>query len=161
MSACSEGAMKSLRKVLQRGGLLVVLVATGQAQQAATSPAAETSTKKATQSAALEQGKPVKQAVTLREPTPEEIRTLLEGMAAYVNDSPEGLTVVQQPDGTLWLDHQGRFQNVSVAKTNADGSVSVECATSLAQARRFLVIVKVKATLQGVTRTIDLPVQVE
>jgi hypothetical protein len=76
--------------------------------------------------------------IQLREPTREETRVLLEGMKSYVNDSAEGLTVVKHPDGRLSMDHEGRFQSVVVAKRNADGTVSTECATSLEQVRQFL-----------------------
>src|ERR1051325_9939895 len=37
--------------------------------------------------------------------------------------TPEGLVEVQHADGTVSMDLQGRFQNVTVAKKNDDGSV--------------------------------------
>lgn len=124
--------------------LVLALSATVQGQQAATSPASESSSKKDiasfTQSAGQQPDKAVasKPAVTFREPTKEETQVLLEGMKSYVNDSADGLRVVKHPDGRLSMDHEGRFQNVMVAKRNADGTISIDCATGLEQVRQFL-----------------------
>lgn len=118
--------------------LIIGTMSAAHAQQAATVPLDEAGNKKDARSAVQEQGRQGKPEVTLREPTKEEIKVLLDGVAPLVNDSAEGLTVVERPDGSLFLDHQGRFQNVSVAKTNADGTVSIECASSLEQIPQFL-----------------------
>ena len=73
-----------------------------------------------------------------REPTKEEIRVLLEGMREYMNHSTEGLTPVRHPNGMMSIDLQGRFENVTTAKRNADGTVSLECVETLEAARKFL-----------------------
>lgn len=78
------------------------------------------------------------QQTQLRQPTKEETDALLEGMRAYVNDSPEGLTVVRHPDGMLSLDLEGRYQNVTVAKIGADGHIATDCVVTVAEARKFL-----------------------
>ncbi|HUQ50062.1 MAG TPA: hypothetical protein VM056_05045 [Terriglobales bacterium] len=78
------------------------------------------------------------QKVQLREPTREEVEALIEGMKVYVNDSPAGLTPVQHPDGMISLDLQGRYQNITIAKIEADGSISTECVSSKHEAERFL-----------------------
>lgn len=114
------------------------------AQQAAVTPAGESAaaaketgpqrtSQRTSQQTAQEPPK-----TELRQPTPEEVKVLLEGMKAYVNDSTEGLTVTEHPDGHLSLDHEGRFQNVTVAKINPDGTVSTECVNTLTQVRQFL-----------------------
>ncbi len=69
--------------------------------------------------------------------TPEETRTLAEGLKPLINDSAEGLTQVQRPDGSVSMDLEGRFQNVTVAKIEADGSVSQSCVNSLDAAADF------------------------
>lgn len=130
--------MNSFRRALWQGSLFIAMAAAVHAQRAATTSASEAAGKKDAPAAVQESGQQAKPTVTLREPSKEEIKVLLEGMAPLVNDSAEGLTVVERPDGSLFLDHQGRFQNVSVAKTNADGTVSIECASSLEQIRQFL-----------------------
>jgi hypothetical protein len=76
--------------------------------------------------------------VEWREPTKEEVQLLLEGMKAYVNDSVEGLRAVEHADGSVSLDHQGRFQNVSLVRINPDGTISTECVSTVKEAEGFL-----------------------
>lgn len=75
---------------------------------------------------------------TLREPTRAEIEVLLEGMKPYVDTSIEGLVPVHHEDGTVSVDLQGRFQNVTIAKMEANGTIRQTCVQSQAEARRFL-----------------------
>lgn len=59
--------------------------------------------------------------------TPQEAKQLAEGLKVMLNRSTEGLVQVQEPDGSVSMDLQGRFQNVAVAKVNQDGSVTRAC----------------------------------
>jgi hypothetical protein len=63
----------------------------------------------------------------------EQIADALEG-----NKSTDGLVEVKHEDGTVSMDLQGRFQNVMVARTNDDGSVSTACVDTPEAARSFL-----------------------
>jgi hypothetical protein len=44
-----------------------------------------------------------------------------------VNQSTEGLEQVHHEDGSVSMDLKGRFQNVTVARINKDGTVSESC----------------------------------
>jgi hypothetical protein len=59
--------------------------------------------------------------------TPEEAQKLAAGLSDMVNQSTEGLEQVQHADGSVSMDLKGRFQNVSVARVNQDGSVAQSC----------------------------------
>jgi uncharacterized membrane protein len=59
--------------------------------------------------------------------TQEEAQKLAAGLADMVNQSTEGLEQVQHADGSVSMDLKGRFQNVSVARINQDGSVTQSC----------------------------------
>ena len=54
------------------------------------------------------------------------------------NQSTEGLVQAQNPDGSVSVDLQGRFQNVMMARKNDDGSVSQACIDNSAAASAFL-----------------------
>jgi hypothetical protein len=59
--------------------------------------------------------------------TPQEAEKLAEGLKPMLNQSTEGLVQVQHPDGSVSMDLQGRFQNVTVARVNKDGTVTQSC----------------------------------
>ena len=59
--------------------------------------------------------------------TQEEAQKLAAGLAKMVNQSTEGLEQVQHEDGSVSMDLKGRFQNVTVARVNQDGSVTQSC----------------------------------
>jgi hypothetical protein len=54
------------------------------------------------------------------------------------NKSTDGLVQVQNPDGSVSVDLQGRFQNVMLAKKNTDGSVDQACVDNSEAASAFL-----------------------
>jgi ribosomal protein L25 (general stress protein Ctc) len=54
------------------------------------------------------------------------------------NKSTEGLVEVRNADGSVSMDLQGRFQNVTIAKRNDDGSVSTACVDTPEGATSFL-----------------------
>ena len=74
----------------------------------------------------------------LRAPTPDEARRLGAALRNYLNRSSQGLIVKTHPNGAQSVDLQGRFQSVSLAKINPDGSVSEKCVTSMQEADGFL-----------------------
>jgi hypothetical protein len=57
----------------------------------------------------------------------DEAQKLAGGLKDLVNQSTDGLVEVQHADGSVSVDLEGRFQNVTVAKVNKDGSVSQSC----------------------------------
>jgi hypothetical protein len=59
--------------------------------------------------------------------TPEEAQKLAEGLRPMLNKSVEGLDGVNHPDASVSLELQGRFQNVTVARVNKDGTLSQSC----------------------------------
>lgn len=69
--------------------------------------------------------------------SPEESRKLTEGIKPLVNQSTEGLVEVRRPDGSVSMDLQGRFQSVSVARKEADGTVTQSCVDNIAAATAF------------------------
>jgi hypothetical protein len=69
--------------------------------------------------------------------TPEEAKQLADGLKVMLNRSTEGLIPVQHADGSVSMDLQGRFQNVAVARTNTDGSVTQSCVDNPEAAASF------------------------
>ena len=69
--------------------------------------------------------------------TPEEARQLAEGLKGMLNKSTEGLVPDHHADGSTDLDLQGRFQNVTVARVNEDGTVSQSCVDNPQAAAKF------------------------
>jgi hypothetical protein len=53
-------------------------------------------------------------------------KKLAEGLSRMINQSTEGLTEVHHSDGSVSINLEDRFQNVSVAKV-ADGKLSQSC----------------------------------
>lgn len=85
----------------------------------------------------------------LRPPTPTEARKLAEGLKKFLSRSDQGLTIVTHRSGAQSVDLQGRFQSVTLAKINHDGSTSEKCVTSMREARAFLATAKAKANLSA------------
>jgi hypothetical protein len=69
--------------------------------------------------------------------TAEEQQQMADGIKNLVNQSDEGLKQVQRPDGSVSMNLEGRFQNVSVARKEADGSISQSCVNSPETAGAF------------------------
>jgi hypothetical protein len=53
------------------------------------------------------------------------------------NKSTDGLTQVQHADGSVSMDLRGRFQNVMLARKNADGTITVGCIDNLQAGAAF------------------------
>lgn len=69
--------------------------------------------------------------------TQEEAEKLAAGLKPMLNQSTEGLVEVHHADGSVSMDLQGRFQNVTVARMNQDGSVSQSCVDNPRAAAAF------------------------
>jgi hypothetical protein len=59
--------------------------------------------------------------------TPEEAQKMAAGIQQLVSQSADGLVQVQHANGAVSMDLQGRFQNVTVAKREADGTLTQGC----------------------------------
>lgn len=69
--------------------------------------------------------------------TPEEAWKVANGIKPLLNQSTEGLVQVQHADGSVSMNLQGRFQNVTVAKKEANGTVSQSCVDNADSAAAF------------------------
>ena len=83
--------------------------------------------------------KPAQETQT-RPLTQQEAQKIAQGIKQLVNKSTEGLVSVQHADGTVSMDLQGRFQNVAVARKNADGTITQACVDTPEAAARFFQI---------------------
>lgn len=63
----------------------------------------------------------------IKELTPEEAQKMAKGLKQLVNKSAEDLDEVHHPDGSVSLNLEGRFQNVTVAKVDEDGNLVTSC----------------------------------
>jgi translation initiation factor 1 (eIF-1/SUI1) len=65
------------------------------------------------------------------------------------NQASEGLVQEKRGDGTVAVDLQGRFQNVTLAKRNDDGTVSAACVDTPEAAGAFLRSAERTAAIAG------------
>lgn len=87
---------------------------------------------------ALAQGQQQNQQTGQARPlTTEEAQTVAEGIKPLLNQSTESLVQVQHADGSISMNLQGRFQNVTVAKKEANGTVSQSCVDNFDSAAAF------------------------
>jgi hypothetical protein len=70
--------------------------------------------------------------------SPEKAQEIAEMLKARLNKSTDGLVQVQNRDGSVSMDLQGRAQNVVLARTNDDGSVESTCVDEPRAAAEFL-----------------------
>ncbi len=59
--------------------------------------------------------------------TPQEAERMAQGLKELLNQSTEGLVQVHHPDGSVSVDLQDRFQNVTVARIDEDGNAVTSC----------------------------------
>jgi hypothetical protein len=83
----------------------------------------------------------------IRALSPQEAQQLSEGLKRLLNRSTDGLAEVQHPDGSVSMDHDARFQNVTVARVNEDGTLTESCIDSPEAAASFF---KIDPKLLGV-----------
>ena len=57
----------------------------------------------------------------------DEAQKLAGGLKELVNQSTDGLVEVRHADGSVSVNLEDRFQNVTVARVNKDGSISQSC----------------------------------
>lgn len=69
--------------------------------------------------------------------TPQEAQQLANGLAPMLDNSTDGLVQVHHADGSVSMDLQGRFQNVTVAKVNTDGTIEQGCVDNPRAAAKF------------------------
>lgn len=69
--------------------------------------------------------------------TPEEARKLADGLAPMLDNSTDGLEQKLHSDGSVSMDLEGRFQNVTVARINKDGTVAQSCVDNPRAAAKF------------------------
>jgi hypothetical protein len=69
--------------------------------------------------------------------SPEEAQRVADGLRPLVSQSTDGLVQVRRPDGAVSMDLQGRFQNVTVAKKESDGTVTQGCVDNPNSAAAF------------------------
>lgn len=70
---------------------------------------------------------------------PEDAKKLADGLKDMLNKnkSSEGLVEEHHHDGSVSVDLQGRFQNVTVARVNKDGTVTTSCVDNPRAAAAF------------------------
>lgn len=73
----------------------------------------------------------------IKELTPEEARKLAAGLKQHLNQSTQDLKQIRRADGSMSVDLEGRFQNVTVAKVAEDGTVVIGCFDSPKGAAAF------------------------
>lgn len=71
--------------------------------------------------------------------SPEDAKKLADGLKGMLNKnkSSEGLVEEHHHDGSVSVDLQGRFQNVTVARVNKDGTVTTSCVDNPRAAAAF------------------------
>ena len=69
--------------------------------------------------------------------TQEEAQRLANDLAPMLDNSTDGLTQVRHADGSVSMDLEGRFQNVTVARVNSDGTVDQSCVDNPRAAAKF------------------------
>ena len=77
------------------------------------------------------------QSGQIRPLTQQEAQKMADGIKEMINQSSEGLNSVHHPDGSVSVDLQDRFQNVTVARKNDDGTVSQSCVDNSQSAAAF------------------------
>lgn len=73
----------------------------------------------------------------VKELTPEEARRMAAGLKQMVNKSADDLDEVHHADGSVSVNLEGRFQNVTVAKMDEDGNVITSCVDNPRAAGKF------------------------
>jgi hypothetical protein len=74
----------------------------------------------------------------IRPLTQAEAQQMAEGLKNLVNPSTEGLKEVRHADGSVSIDLEDRFQNVTLARKAEDGTVTQSCVDNPKSAAAFL-----------------------
>jgi hypothetical protein len=73
----------------------------------------------------------------IRPLTPQEAQQLADGLKDMLKPNADGLVAVQNADGSVSMDLQDHYRNVTVARVNEDGSVAQSCVDNPAAAASF------------------------
>jgi len=73
-----------------------------------------------------------------QQPAPKEAQQQSADLTVMLQRAVEDLTVVTLPDGTLMVDLDGGFQNVTMATFDDDGNLVLTCVDDLASAEALL-----------------------
>jgi hypothetical protein len=104
-------------------------------QQERSSPVTKKTNKKLAK--VEEAGQEVKLDGETPELTPEEAQKLAAGLKLLIDRSTEGHEQVQNPDGSVSIKLNEKFQNVTVAKVNKDGTITQSCVNNAKAAGAF------------------------
>ena len=77
------------------------------------------------------------QSGEVRPLTAQEATKLANGLAPMLDDSADGVVPVKHADGSVSMDLQGRFQNVTVARITPEGTVEQSCVDNPRAAAKF------------------------
>ena len=91
--------------------------------------------------------------------TQEEAQRMGEELKSRLNRSTDGLVEQRQPDGSVSMDLQGRFQSVVLARRNEDGSVAKSCVDNPRAAAAFLGIDPKLVGVQSPTGVSKTPIR--
>ena len=80
---------------------------------------------------------PVNQTGQVKPLSPEEAQKLADSLKHMLNKSTEGLVEERHADGSVSVDLQGRFEHVTIARKNQDGTVSQSCVDNPRAAAAF------------------------
>jgi hypothetical protein len=69
--------------------------------------------------------------------TAQEAEKLATGLASMLDDSTDGLVKVRHGDGSVSMDLQDHFQNVTVARVTSDGTIEQSCVDNPRAAAKF------------------------
>jgi len=102
-----------------------------------TTATADAANKKFTKVNFASQELPLDAKGQIRPLTPDEAKQLADRLKGMLNKSTEGLVEKQEADGSISVDLQDRFQNVTVARVNADGTITQACVDNPRAAAAF------------------------
>ncbi len=80
---------------------------------------------------------PTNQSVQAQDLSPEQADRLASGLGQMIDPSANGLTEVRHSDGSVSIDLNGHFENVTVARVERNGSVSQSCVNNPEAAGAF------------------------
>jgi hypothetical protein len=80
---------------------------------------------------------PANQSIKAQDLAPEEADRLASGLGEMIDPSANGLTEVRHSDGSVSIDLNGHFENVTVARVERNGGVSQSCVNNPEAAGAF------------------------
>ena len=120
---------------IHRVAALLIALAVALSAQTAWSQSAQSNGKKYVATKPIVLDKATKQ---VRLPTDSELQAMVTQITSLTNRSTDGLQAKTLANGTKQLNLQGRFQEVVLARANADGTMETRCVESMEEAAAFL-----------------------